>query len=92
MVAQLKVFANKFIEIFQNNLSMQKYGVKVVNSYHKKLDSIMFLKIKMSYKSTKAKLKDKSKSKKLKKIKKEVKSNQQKRKKSEKFILIRVKL
>jgi hypothetical protein len=36
MVAALKVSVNKFIEIYQNNLNMLKYGVKVVNSFHKK--------------------------------------------------------
>ena len=69
----LKVFVNKFIEIYQNNSNMLKYGVKVVNLFHKKLVYYMYFKIKMYYKSIKAKLKGKSKSKKQNKISNQLK-------------------
>ncbi len=38
MVVQLKVSVNKFIETYQNNLNLPKYGEKVVSLYHKKWD------------------------------------------------------
>lgn len=84
MVVPLKVSASKFIETFRSNSNTRKFGVKVVNSYHKKLDSIMFSKMKMSFKYIKVRQKDRSRDKKLNKTKMEVKSNLQRRKKSEK--------
>ena len=50
MDAVLKVFANRFIEIFPSSLNMPKSGVKVVSLFLKKWDLAMYFKTKMSYK------------------------------------------
>lgn len=63
---------------------MPKFGDKVVNLYHKKLDLIMFSKIKTFFKSIRARLKDKLRNKNSKKMKMEAKSNPLKRKRNDK--------